>query len=144
MPSLLDRIRQSIVAQFTDPLAEAISQRLAIADLARNYRIGKQQLPLKIGRDGSDDNILLNYIGLAVDRSISMLFGKGIEFDLPGEQETPEDEYINEVWRLNRKSILLHRLALFGAEQGTVVVQIIPDGYYSSALNRYGAATGGG
>lgn len=137
MPSLLERIRNSLLMQFADPLAEAISQRIEAANLSRNYRIGRQPLPLKIGRDGSDDNIILNYIGLAVDRSISMLFGKGVEFDLPGETETPQDEYINEVWRLNNKAILLHRLAMFGAEQGTVVVQLIPDGYYSSRLGRY-------
>ncbi|MFA5151999.1 MAG: phage portal protein, partial [Clostridia bacterium] len=68
---------------------------------------------------------------LVIDRSVSMLFGKGIEFDY-GEnvegQVNPNEEYLKLVWAANRKEILLHKFGLNGAEIGTWYCKVIPDG----------------
>lgn len=97
------------------------------AGILRNYYAGKHpsQLRVKIGQD--DDNVSLNFIGLAVDRSVSMLFGNGLEFDYP-EDADAQQEYINSVWDANNRAILFHDTAVDGGMFGTVFVKIVPDG----------------
>ena len=108
---------------------EAVERRSA-STLKRDYRRGNHKAPIK----SADDAIVVNFIGLLVDRSVAMLFGKEPEFDLPGESDSAEQLYIDEVWRANRKMQLLKRAAVYGAETGTCYVKILPDG----AVNRDG------
>ena len=103
-------------------------QRAGAANLSRNYRRGQHKAPIKT----ADDAIVVNFIGLLVDRSVAMLFGKEPQFDLPGESDAPVQQYIDEVWNANRKMQLLKRAAVYGAETGTCYVKILPDG----AVNR--------
>jgi hypothetical protein len=105
-------------------------QRAGAANLNRNYRRGQHKAPIKT----ADDAIVVNFIGLLVDRSVAMLFGKEPQFDLPGESDAPVQQYIDEVWSANRKMQLLKRAAVYGAETGTCYVKILPDG----AVNRDG------
>jgi hypothetical protein len=90
----------------------------------RDYRRGIHKQPIK----SADDAIIVNFIGLQVDRSVANLFGKEPDFDLPGESDAPAQQYIDEVWRANRKMNLLKQLAVYGAEAGTCYVKILPDG----------------
>jgi hypothetical protein len=96
-------------------------------DTRRNYRRGIHKAPIK----SADDAIIVNFIGLQVDRSVANLFGKEPSFDLPGESDSPTQIYIDEVWRANRKQNLLKQLATYGAEAGTCYVKILPDGALS-------------
>jgi hypothetical protein len=96
-------------------------------NLKRDYRRGKHKAPIK----SADDAIIVNFIGLQVDRSVANLFGKEPSFDLPGESDSPTQIYIDEVWRANRKQNLLKQLATYGAEAGTCYVKILPDGALS-------------
>lgn len=91
--------------------------------LKREYRRGQHKAPIK----SADDAIIVNFIGLLVDRSVAMLFGEEPEFDLPGEADAPEQVYIDEIWNSNRKTALLKRSAVYGAESGTCYVKILPD-----------------
>lgn len=93
-------------------------------NLKRDYRKGNHKAPIK----SADDAIIVNFIGLQVDRSVANLFGKEPAFDLPGESDSPAQVYIDEVWRANRKQNLLKQLAVYGAEAGTCYVKILPDG----------------
>lgn len=113
---------------FLFPGMESTDPRIRDMQERRDYREGrhKQQIKPKVGK--TDDNVYINFSGLVIDRSISMLFGNGIEFDLPGEgNDTPEDEYINAVWDANKKEIFLHRMALLASEDGTGYVKTIPE-----------------
>ena len=101
---------------------EAVERRSA-STLKRDYRRGNHKAPIK----SADDAIVVNFIGLLVDRSVAMLFGKEPEFDLPGESDSAEQLYIDEVWRANRKVNLLKQSAVYGAESGTCYVKILPD-----------------
>jgi hypothetical protein len=103
-------------------------QRAGVANLNRNYRRGQHKAPIKT----ADDAIIVNFIGLLVDRSVAMLFGKEPQFDLPGESDAPVQQYIDEVWNANRKMQTLKRAAVYGAESGSCYVKILPDG----AVNR--------
>jgi hypothetical protein len=101
----------------------------------RAYRSGVQEKQLKIAPKQSDDNITMNFTGLVIDRSMSMLFGKGVTFDY----ESDEVElYLNEIYEANRKEIMLHKIGLTGGESGTWYIKIIPNGlnYKGKLLTR--------
>ncbi len=111
-------------------------ERLDRIDRVRDYYYGDQRTQLKTKTGQPDYNVLINVVGPVVDRSIALLVGKGVTFDLPGEDRTPADDYLDEVWKLSKKSILLHKAAMVGASTGTAAIQIIPDGAYSPRLNK--------
>ena len=105
--------------------------------LQRDYFYGNQRKQIRVKPNQADDNITLNFIGLIVDRGVSMLLGQGIEFDLPGEPEVdaegnkieqPNQQYIDEVWAANKVDILLQKAAQFGGVHGTVYLKVIPEG----------------
>lgn len=99
-------------------------ERVNASSLRREYRRGQHKAPIK----SADDAIIVNFIGLLVDRSVAMLFGQEPSFDLPGESDAPAQQYVDAVWRANRKMQLLKRAAVYGAESGTCYVKILPDG----------------
>jgi Phage portal protein, SPP1 Gp6-like len=105
------------------PGAQAEQQRY---EMLRSYQRGNQARQIKVKPLQADDNVTINYMGLIVERSISMLFGQGIEFDLPGEEETEQDRIIGSIWEASRQAILLHRLAQLGGVYGTVYLKILP------------------
>ena len=98
--------------------------RVNESTLKRNYRRGLHKAPIK----SADDAIIVNFIGLLVDRSVATLFGQEPEFDLPGESDAAVQQYIDGVWNVNRKMQLLKRAAVYGAESGTCYMKILPDG----------------
>lgn len=118
---LFDKLRD----WFWQPLmGDAWVERKTDLKIRSEYRRGIQRMPLK----SREDSIIVNFTGLIVDRAVSMLFGKPIIFDLPGEVDAPEQLYIDNVWDNNRKSHLLKSLALYGSESGTCFLKILPDG----------------
>jgi len=130
MSGLIDSLRNTawnfllgsdIAAQ--GPVAQAERQRM---ETLRSYQRGDQRRQIKTKPLQADDNITINFMGLIVERSISMLFGQGIEFDLPGETETEQDTKLQAIWAANRQAILLHRLGQLGGVYGTGYLKIIP------------------
>jgi len=115
---------------FLQPLLgnEVMARRESIS-LRRAYRNGVQKEPLKT----AEDNVIINFCGLIVDRSVSMLFGKPIRFDLPGESDSPQQIYIDNIWDANRKQFLLKQMGLFGSEAGTCYVKLLPDGAFDKS-----------
>jgi hypothetical protein len=124
--SIFDNIRNWFLAPLLDNGGE-MRMRLQAAEERRQYREGRQRRYLKPARSGVDDNLIVNYAGLVIDRSISMLLGGGVTFDLPGDGETPADRYIQAVMDANKQEILLHKACLLASEQGTGYIKIIPD-----------------
>jgi hypothetical protein len=94
----------------------------------KNYYEGDQKKPLKTKAGQMDDNLIVNFIRLALDRSVSMLFSGGVEINASTGAESTEQEYINAVLEANRFPILSHRIGLDGGYSGTVFVKIIPNG----------------
>jgi hypothetical protein len=124
----LEGVRDWVLAPLMARLSTEDQGRVQTINRARQYRVGQQQEMLKVAPGQTNDNISLNYTGLSVDRSISLLFGKGVEFNLPGEGETPEKKYLKAVLDANKQQILFHRLGLYGAEAGTVYIWFMPEG----------------
>lgn len=122
-------IFSNIFANFTNQIAAAVADRVltesgrTIAQ-ARAYRLGNQSRVLKRTKDGYDDNLILNFTGLIVDRLVSQLIGRGIGWDFEGEDLTPQEEYCDAVWNANKQEILLHRAALAASEAGTGYIMI--------------------
>lgn len=98
-----------------------------LANLVAYYN-GNQRKPLKISGLGKDYNVITNHVKTIIDRSVSMLVGSGVEFDLPGEGESEQDAIITQVMDTNKKDVFLHDLVQFGSIYGTPAVKIIPNG----------------
>ncbi len=103
--------------------AEDLARRYAIL---RNYYNGDHKQNLKVTEQGQDENVTKNFIGLAVDRSVSRLFRGGVKFNLP-DNATAQQEYLDKVWDLNKKEIALYQYGLHGAVYGTPYFKICPD-----------------
>lgn len=106
------------------------SQRHFAAE--RDFYTGKHPRQLKVKDGAYDDNLTLNYVGLAISRSVSRLLNNGITWRLPEGAQAQED-YLDTVWDTNNQEQLLYQLGLNGAVYGTPFVKILPDGI----INRY-------
>lgn len=102
---------------------EDLARRYAIL---RNYYNGDHKQNLKVTEMGQDENVTKNFIGLAVDRSVSRLWRGGIQFNLP-DGATAQQEYIDKLWDLNKKEIILYQYGLHGGVYGTPYWKICPD-----------------
>lgn len=95
----------------------------------RKYLDGEQPKQIAVKLNKPDDNIVVNVLDKVVKKSVAMLFGKAISFDLgEGEEYAAAEAYLDEVWEENRKGIFLKNLGHTGATYGTVYVKIVPDG----------------
>ena len=77
----------------------------------------------------ANDNVTINYARLIVNIAASYLFGMEPTFQLDAmaETETPDETWLNECWRVNKKMLLLQKVAINGAVCGHTFVKIIPD-----------------
>ena len=127
---LLDTFRNRVLNWLMpEDMYSPVSRELLLRyDRLRNYVRGEHKRPIVVKPDQPDDNLAINFTGLVVDRSLSLLFGKEPTFDLPGDGESAEDVYLDQVWRANKKAILLHHLAYYGSTYGTCYVKLQPDG----------------
>ena len=150
--SILDNIRNSMRTWLGvhDPDHDEFLERQEEIALKRDYRLGEQRKTLKTRYGQPDDNITTNFIRLIIDRSVSGLFGKGITFQLPGgitetkdkkgnkvKKISPEQEYLDKVWDLNKQEILLHKTSLLASESGTGYIKIQPDGVFDKDDKTY-------
>lgn len=95
----------------------------------RSYIMGYQKKGIRQRANQPDDNVTANFIRKIVDQSVSLLFGKGIEFDF-GEDEGNEagKELIEGTWKYNKKDILLPDMAHSGTLAGMVFAKLVPNG----------------
>ena len=123
---------------------EAANQELERArEISDRWRIylGEHDKPLKVtapeGGPVIDDNITPNFCGRFVDQGVSFLFGGDVVFTLdPGEtaQEegdikvSPDETYLDDVWRANRRKTLLPKFGLNGGVAGHAYFKILPRG----------------
>ena len=127
MSSVSDWLKNKVVGWLEGEFSSTYSARAKNLLERRGYRYGVQQRFLKPTREGFDDNIVANFLGLALDRAISLLFGKEVEFEWGEDASDEAVEYIHGIWEANNKPILLHKLAMYGGEAGTVFVKLVPD-----------------
>lgn len=124
----------SIAALLTEAAAAEEMERAL--EFARRWRLylGEHEKPLTVRAGAPDDNVTPNFSGLFVDKGVSFLFGKDVDFTLEDSEQaalegdterSPEEAYLEQVWRANRKMSFLHKLALNGGVCGHAFVKII-------------------
>ena len=119
---------------------EAINQRAT--DLERYQEawaayIGDMPDTLKVDKSKPNDNTKVNYIRTVVDKSVSVLFGTGLTFDLDAtaEERTPPELWLDEVLRVNRFAVLLQKLGINGAIYGHPFLKIQVGAKYPRLIN---------
>jgi len=125
---IVDTVNQMFGLSGKDALEETHIARQQELSGLMSYYYGNQRKPLRISGLGKDYNVITNHTKTIVDRSVSMLVGAGVEFDLPGEGESEQDKVISTTWDANKKDVLLHDLVQFGSIYGTLALKIIPNG----------------
>ena len=105
----MDKLAMNIAGRINDDMA-------AHQSIQGKYYEGDHRLQLKT-KGKENDNIILNFIGTAVNRSVSRLWRGGVDFNLPngtqqievnGEKQSiksEQQEYIHTLWDLNKKEI---------------------------------------
>lgn len=120
---------QNPLTPLINSLANAIVDGLqqSAGNVERSYYTGKHPRQLKVKDGQYDDNLTVNYTGLATARDISRLFRGGVEWVLPKGAEK-QQELIEATWDTNKQEQLLYQLGLNGSVYGTAFLKIVPDG----------------
>lgn len=139
-----------IFSSILTPIAKELAARISmdmqgdprIKDMveARSYRRGQHRPSLKPSREGHNDNVALNFIGLVVNRAVSQTIGGGIEYKFEGddgEVESPQAEYIHAALDANKQEVLFHRSLLFSCEAGTGYWMLAPDAQADTKGNMF-------
>lgn len=125
MPNIFERAGLWFAAQVAGFISP---ERVEIMKKRREYYEGTQIKPLKTKPGQADDNLITNFVSLAVDRANAMLLGGGVKFTVPTGEESAEWQYLDAVWNANKKNILLNRWAQDGEIYGTSYIKIVPNG----------------
>ncbi len=91
---------------------------------------GRFTKPLKVKSGQADDNVVVNFARVVVDKGVSFLFGQDVGFELDLIEETAAEEWLGACWAANRKMTTLQKLALNGAVTGHAFVKIVPSQPY--------------
>lgn len=139
MAALLSRLfGQRAVTGVPDPAflhlynqheAEAQARAAQITQRWRWYH-GQHPKPLRVRQGQPDDTVILNYARIIVDKGVSFLFGKDVQFELDETGETAAEEWLAACWERNRQATLLQKLALNGAIAGHTFLKILPQQPY--------------
>lgn len=105
------------------------TKRNAMIETAWQYYDGDHALPLKIQKDGYDDNVIVNHVVTLAEKLAGFLIGDGVAFEAGSDDdqtsETANDD-IKRLWEANRGDILQNDIALAGAVEGHNAVRIMP------------------
>jgi hypothetical protein len=127
MANIIQNMIEQAGAWMASKIAPYLSDDLAKHQSVESaYYRGEHRPQLKSKPGATDDNVTQNFVGLAVDRSVSRLFKGGVTFNLPDGSDE-QDEYLKKVWDLNKKEIILYQVGLHGAVYGTPYFKICPD-----------------
>jgi len=86
---------------------------------------GNHPRPLKVKSGQADDNVILNYARVIVDKGVTYLFGKEPAFDLDESTErSPAEQWLDECWRVNKKMLLLQKVATNGGVCGHAFIKV--------------------
>lgn len=113
-----------ILQALSQLLRETEDDRLEKFQRCREAYVSGGKKPLKTDSGGFDDSVRLNYARMVVDKGVAFLFGKDVGFELVEGSQTPAEEWLDGVWKANRKMSLLQKLATNGGIYGTAFLKI--------------------
>lgn len=121
---------------YWDQIAQEEQTRQSVYKRNWSYYRGEHARLLSVEPGGADDNLVMNLYAYIVDKGVSFLFGKEVGFQIEEGRDTPEEQYLREMWATNKRMTLLHNLALNGANCGHCFVEIVPrDGLPPRLIN---------
>lgn len=109
------------------------AKRGKLLDLVWKYYRSEHKKPLKVEAGQPDDNVIINLCKTVVNRSVAMLVGGGVEFQIDGNRavglRTDTEKYLDRVWnggleQGGKKTILLTDLGISGHVTGSPVIRI--------------------
>lgn len=86
---------------------------------------GRFKRPLVVRVGQGDDNVIVNFARVIVDKGVSFLFGKDIGFEIDEVREVEAEGWLDACWQANRKMTLLQKAALNGAICGHVFLKVL-------------------
>jgi hypothetical protein len=122
-----------------DYIAPAILEEAYRSEQARLQRfkkalgayLGQIDKPLVVNLGEYDDNVVLSFPRMTVDKSVSALFGQEIDFEVDAESESdtetdmkPADQWLEACWEANKKMSFLHNLGINGGIFGHAFVKV--------------------
>lgn len=128
--SIFNRSRVPSVAQLVEQ-SFAQSQTKRLQDIKRrwDYYRGNFPLSFKVEPNRPNDNTIINFARICVDKSVSFLFS-GVDFEIEEQDKlsvSEEDRYLDAVWKQANKNIFLHQLGVNGAIAGHAFIKIKRD-----------------
>jgi hypothetical protein len=127
--NLIDTIRNRIVDWLQLGADQEYKKQTDFIIRRREYRMGIQKRFIRVRSNQADDNLVVNYTGLLLNRSVSRLFDQGIEFEYG--DASAQQTYIDGVYKANLKPILLHKMGMYGGESGMVFNKIVTGGLFT-------------
>jgi len=122
-----DGLRAIYENELYEDLSLEDKKRLEKYEAAWRYYRGEHKPQLKTISGLSNDNVILNYSRRIVDKGVSFLFGKEVEFQIEEGRETEAERALNRIWGPeNKRGAFLNELAINGAVCGTFYIQIVP------------------
>lgn len=116
----------SVATQVMELAAFDEMQRLQRYRRAWDAYYGRLPRPLRVRPGQPDDNVVVNYARLIVDKGVAFLFGGDVRFELSETERTAAEEWLRACWQQNRQATLLQKLALNGAVCGHAFLKIVP------------------
>lgn len=123
-----------------DIASNVLYEQYAESEISRMNQISRAWLAyngdlpkvIKVGAGKVDDNIVVNFCKIVVDKGVSALFGKSIDIDVDTEniERNDVEKYLDAVFEFNKKDILLQRWATNGAVCGHAFIKIVVDPAY--------------
>lgn len=105
---------------------DELTRRVAMAHAWEAYLTGpKKQLKVRPGQP--DDNVVVNYARMIVDKGVAFLFGKDIQLETdPDTDDTPEEAWLRGFWAYNGGMVTLQKLATNGGVCGHAFAKLVP------------------
>lgn len=142
--------------ELEDAFSGEMSARRKLIDANWKYYRGEHAAPLKGDSTKTNDNVVLNLVGMSIDKELAGMMGsddqgdvKGVVFDIvdePGEagfmesmlnvlglgqhEQTPhpEQNWLDAVWEANRRDVTLLTAFINAAISGHGFVKLLPNG----------------
>jgi hypothetical protein len=109
--------------------AYAANEQKRLEHYLRAEQAYKGDLPdsLKVKQGGLNDNIKVSKCRVIVDTGVAFLFGDNITFDIDKEKgRSAAEQYLDDLWAVNRKMTLLTKLATNGGKFGHAFLKMVP------------------
>jgi len=101
-------------------------ERLLRLQCAWDAYEGNLPKPLKVEKGQPDDNILLAFGQVVVNKGVSFLFPEGISFEVDGQAKSDADTWLQECWDANGMMTTLLKVGINGGVCGDVFIRVKP------------------